>query len=109
MSALEQAVVSTQTMYDSRRPELHVAVMRSMGDVVMNTHIAYFKKHHPDFVVNVYDMEEEEIISDLYAERVDVAFVYITDMTKWEAYGVVPVGADRCIFRTEIEFIRSGG
>lgn len=87
LSALEQAVVSTQTMYDSRRPELHVAVMRSMGDVVMNTHIAYFKKHRPDFIVNVYDMEEEEIISDLYAERVDVAFVYITDMTKWEAYG----------------------
>ena len=98
LSALEQAVVSTQTMYDSRRPELHVAVMRSMGDVVMNTHIAYFKKHHPDFVVNVYDMEEEEIISDLYAERVDVAFVYITDMTKWEAYGVVPVGADRYVY-----------
>ena len=72
--------------------------MRSMGDVVMNTHIAYFKKHHPDFVVNVYDMEEEEIISDLYAERVDVAFVYITDMTKWEAYGVVPVGADRYVY-----------
>lgn len=98
LSALEQAVVSTQTMYDSRRPELHVAVMRSMGDVVMNTHIAYFKKHRPDFIVNVYDMEEEEIISDLYAERIDVAFVYITDMTKWEAYGVVPVGADRYVY-----------
>ena len=98
LSELEQVVAAVRTAYESRRPELNIGIMRSMGDVLMNTHISYFKRHNPDFTVRVYDMEEEEIISDLYAGRIDAASVYAVAAEKWAAYETVPIGEDVFVY-----------
>ena len=98
VASLETAAERVRRLYARRLPVLHVGVMRSMGDILMNAHIAYLHAHHEDLSINVYDMEESEVMTDLHAGKIDMASVYADDAARWHGYEMVPFATDSFVY-----------
>jgi DNA-binding transcriptional LysR family regulator len=98
MAYLHEIVYDFQTDTEKAPVELHIGILRSLGDVLMNRHVAYFQKHHPHIMLNVYDMEEEEILLDLQAGHIDVASVYLLRESVFNRYEKVHFCSDTMVY-----------
>ena len=86
MEHLQEIVYDFQSETRHLPVELHVGILRTLGDVLMNTHVAYFQQHDKNIVLNVYDMEEEELLADLHADRIDIASTYLVKEAAFAEY-----------------------
>ncbi|WP_182187847.1 LysR family transcriptional regulator [Pectinatus frisingensis] len=51
---------------------LNVGTLMSLGDVLMNQHLAYFQEHNINLPINVYNLEAYELLHQLKIGRLDV-------------------------------------
>ncbi len=57
--------------------ELNVGILRMLGDVQMNAHIAHFERENDRIRFNVFDLEEDQLEAALLDGRIDVASTYL--------------------------------
>ncbi len=57
--------------------ELNVGILRMLGDVQMNAHIAHFERENDRIRFNVFDLEEDQLEVALLDGRIDVASTYL--------------------------------
>lgn len=98
VKSLELVTVNTRKFYKDYLPALHLGILRSFGDVLMNQYISHFQEKTAQFSLKVYDMEESEILLDLQADRIDMAVLYIVDKFIWQEYEVAPFVENEMVY-----------
>ncbi|WP_196589733.1 LysR family transcriptional regulator [Pectinatus cerevisiiphilus] len=66
---------------------LNVGALMSLGDVLMNQHLAYFQKHNTDLTINVYNLEAHELFHQLEEGSLDIISTFYMsqfDSAKYE-------------------------
>lgn len=59
--------------------ELNVGILRSLGDIQMNRHVARFRELHPNVQFNVFDMPTYQIHQAMTEGRLDVVSTYFVE------------------------------
>ncbi|MFC2638348.1 MAG: LysR family transcriptional regulator [Mitsuokella sp.] len=77
--------------------DLHIGVLRTLGDVLMNRHVAHFSEQNHGLTLCIYDMEEEELLAGLKNEHIDLASAYLLRREEFAGYEVVPFARDDLI------------
>ena len=95
---LRSIVYETQEVARNAPVELNIAILRALGDVHMNRHISHFRKENPRLRVNVYEMEEGEIVQTLHEGTIDVASVYLVDEEAFKGLERVRFAKDEIVF-----------
>lgn len=98
IETLERAIHSIRLANKLERPMLNVGILRSIGDVRMNAHVAYFQQTNPNFAISVYDMEEEEILLDLRENRIDIGTCYLPNNKDMSAYESIALREDSVVY-----------
>lgn len=83
--------------------ELNVGILRSLGDIHMNRHIAHFQRLNRQIQFNVYDMPTYQIHQAMTEGRLDVVSTYfveqsLPDGAGKDEYDVVPFGRDHMVY-----------
>lgn len=65
---------------------LAVGTMLSLGDVLMNRHLAYYQKHHPKAALRVYNMEAQSLLEWLQEDKLDIVSLYYLPSMDITAY-----------------------
>lgn len=65
---------------------LSVGTMLSLGDVLMNRHLAYFQKHHPEAALRVYNMEARALLQWLQEDKLDLVSLYYLPSMDLDGY-----------------------
>ncbi|WP_416181943.1 LysR family transcriptional regulator [Acidaminococcus timonensis] len=76
MDGLRKIVYDTRCLAQSRPVELNVGILRSLGDIHMNRHIAHFRQVNPNLRFNVFDLPTYQIHEALTEGRLDVVSTY---------------------------------
>ncbi|MBS4914204.1 MAG: LysR family transcriptional regulator [Veillonella sp.] len=98
IETLERAIHSIRLANKLERPMLNVGILRSIGDVRMNAHVAYFQQTNPNFAISVYDMEEEEMLLDLRENRIDIGTCYLPNNKDMSAYESIALREDSVVY-----------
>lgn len=103
MDGLRKIVYETRSAADSRPVELNVGILRSLGDIHMNRHIAHFRKDIPQLRFNVFDMATYQIHQALTEGRLDVVSTYFVKeslprRTKPADFAVVHFCTDNLVY-----------
>lgn len=78
--------------------ELNVGILRTLGDVQMNRHVSYFQQHNSRLRLNVFDMEEAQLIDAFYEERIDVASTYLLKKDSFREFETVHFCWDKMVY-----------
>lgn len=83
--------------------ELNVGILRSLGDIQMNRHVARFRMLHPNLQFNVFDMPTYQIHQAMTEGRLDVVSTYfveksLPDGASREDYAVVRFCRDNMVY-----------
>ena len=89
ISELQQRILDIRAQEPGSPAVLKIGVIRSMGDVVMNRHVQYFKKQEKGLDLAVYDMESCEILTDLRDNKIDLASIYMIQEKPFADYAKV--------------------
>lgn len=76
MDGLHKIVYDLQSAEESQPVELNVGILRTLGDVQMNRHIAHFRQTNKNLRFNVFDLETDQIGRALQDDRLDVVSTY---------------------------------
>lgn len=68
---LEECICDIQAL-SGQTLSLSVGTLMSLGDVLMNRHLAYFQKHHPEMSISVYNLEARELLKQLEEDKLDI-------------------------------------
>ncbi|MCI1820837.1 MAG: LysR family transcriptional regulator [Megasphaera sp.] len=68
---LEECICDIQAL-GGQTLSLSVGTLMSLGDVLMNRHLAYFQKHHPKMPISVYNLEARELLKQLEEDKLDI-------------------------------------
>ncbi|MDY3974027.1 LysR family transcriptional regulator [uncultured Veillonella sp.] len=98
IETLERAIHSIRLANKLERPMLNVGILRSIGDVRMNSHVAHFQQVNPNFAISVYDMEEEEMLLDLRENRIDIGTCYLPNNKDMSAYESIALREDSVVY-----------
>lgn len=98
IETLERAVHTIRLSSKLERPMLNIGMLRSMGDVRLNSFVAHFYENNPDFSISVFDMEEEELLLDLRENRIDIGFVYLPNNKDMSMYESVALRDDSIVY-----------
>lgn len=98
IESLERAVHTIRLSSKLERPVLNVGILRSMGDIRLNSFVAHFSGDNPDFSISVFDMEEEEMLLDLRENRIDIGFVYLPNNKDMSMYESVALRDDNIVY-----------
>lgn len=77
LEELRRMIVALR-MEEGAPVELDVGILRMLGDVQMNAHIAHFERENAGIRFHVFDLEEEQLEAALCDGRIDVASTYLT-------------------------------
>ena len=81
MPMLTEAIYDVQHLNGGKPLELKIGVLTSLGDVLMNQHISYFHENNPNILITVYNMEEEDLLTSLNDDRIDIVSTFLrTDL-----------------------------
>lgn len=83
--------------------ELNVGILRSLGDIQMNRHVARFRELHPNVQFNVFDMPTYQIHQAMTEGRLDVVSTYfveksLPDGASLEDYAIVRFCRDNMVY-----------
>jgi DNA-binding transcriptional LysR family regulator len=82
MPMLAAAIYDVQHLNGEKPLELKIGVLTSLGDVLMNQHISYFHENNSNILITVYNMEEEDLLTSLNDDRIDIVSTFLrTDLT----------------------------
>lgn len=98
MEALERSVHAIRLASKLERPVLNIGILRSMGDIRLNQYVSYFADETDDFALNIYDMEEEEVLLDLRESRIDMALLYLPNDKDMSMYNSIPIREDNMVY-----------
>ncbi|MBB5335425.1 LysR family transcriptional regulator [Pectinatus brassicae] len=95
---LHSIVYDVQSMSKNIMTNLHVGVLRSFGDVLMNQHVAHFQKNNENIRIDVYDMEENNLLAALRNEQIDIASIYGIEPFLMEEYERICFCRDKFVY-----------
>lgn len=103
MDGLRKIVYETRSAAESQPVELNVGILRSLGDIHMNRHIAYFRHTKPNLRFNVFDLATYQIHQALTEGRLDVVSTYFVQESlprreKAKAFAVVHFCQDNLVY-----------
>jgi len=98
MNGLRQLVAKAQSEAARTPVTLHIGVLRSLGDVLMNQHIAYFQQHHKDINLTVYDMTADDLLDALRNDRIDLASTHLLRAEALKEYEIIHFCWDRMVY-----------
>ena len=70
----------------NKTTDIKVGALMSVGDVLMNRHIAYYKNQHPHVKISVYNLEAKDMLKKLEHGVIDVATSFILPQMDTEGY-----------------------
>ena len=76
MDGLHKIVYDLQSANAAQPAELNVGILRTLGDIQVNRHIAHFRQTNKNLRFNVFDLETDQICRALQDDRLDVALTY---------------------------------
>lgn len=76
LEGLHTIINDVQLHSGHAKVNLKVGVLISFGDILMNQHVAHFQQGNQDICIEVYDMDEETLLSSLKRHYIDIASVY---------------------------------
>ena len=76
MDGLHKIVYDLQSTAATQSVELNVGILRTLGDIQMNRHIAHFRQTNKNLRFNVFDLETDQIAHALQDDRLDVVSTY---------------------------------
>ena len=76
IDGLRKIVYDTRATAEKKPTELNVGILRSLGDIHMNRHIAHFRRDLPSLRFNVLDLPTYQIHRALTEGRLDVVSTY---------------------------------
>ncbi len=76
MDGLRKIIYETRLTAEVQPVELNVGILRSLGDIHMNRHIAHFRQEFPQLRFNVFDYATYQIHQALTEGRLDVVSTY---------------------------------
>lgn len=76
MDGLHKIVYDLQSANAAQPAELNVGILRTLGDIQVNRHIAHFRQTNKNLRFNVFDLETDQICRALQDDRLDVASTY---------------------------------
>lgn len=77
MEELHKIVYDLRTTEGAEQMELNVGILRTLGEIQMNRHIAHFREQNSRIRFNVYDLEREQLFCALMDDRLDVVSSYL--------------------------------
>ncbi len=98
ISELQQEILEIRGQEPDSPTLLKIGVIRSMGDVLMNRHVQYFKQEKKSLDLAVYDMETCEILTDLRDDKIDLASVYMIQEKPFSGYAQVHFYKDPMVY-----------
>ena len=98
MNGLRQIVAKTQSEASRTPVTLHIGVLRSLGDVLMNQHITYFQQHHKDISLTVYDMTADDLLDALRNDHIDLASTHLLRADALKDYEKIHFFWDRMVY-----------
>lgn len=103
MDGLRKIVYDTRAAAESQPVELNVGILRSLGDIHMNRHIAHFRQTNPSLRFNVFDLPTYQIHQALTEGRLDVVSTYfvkesLPDREPANAYEVIHFCTDNLVY-----------
>ena len=102
MEGLREIVDDTRLAVEEPA-ELNVGILRSLGDIQMNRHVARFRELHPNLQLNVFDMPTYQIHQAMTEGRLDVVSTYfveksLPDGASLEDYAIVRFCRDNMVY-----------
>lgn len=76
MDGLRKIVYETRSTAEAKPVELNVGILRSLGDIHLNRHVAHFRQDIPQLRFNVFDYATYQIHQALSEGRLDVVSTY---------------------------------
>lgn len=76
MDGLHKIVYDLQSTAATQSVELNVGILRTLGDIQVNRHIAHFRQTNKNLRFNVFDLETDQIAHALQDDRLDVVSTY---------------------------------
>lgn len=98
LTELQHGLIKVQQEASQEPTVLKIGILRSLGDVLMNRHVQYFKQHDPRMSLAVYDMETSEILTDLHDDRIDAASIYLLREEPFSGYQIVHFCRDKMVY-----------
>lgn len=98
LNELQHGLIKIQQEVRKEPAVLKIGVLRTLGDVLMNRHVQYFKQHDPSMSLAVYDMETTEILMDLHNDRIDAASIYLFQEEPFSDYQIVHLCRDKMVY-----------
>ncbi|MFV0636299.1 LysR family transcriptional regulator [Mitsuokella sp. WILCCON 0060] len=79
MEGLHRIVYELQNIDETQPVELNVGILRTLGDIQMNRHIAHFRQTNKNLRFNIFDLETDQINRALRDDRLDVVSTYFAE------------------------------
>ncbi len=79
VNQLTDAVKDMKNLNGGEEVILSVGALMSLGDVLMNQHITYFKKYNANIKIRIYNLESKELLSRLEDGRLDIVSTFSVD------------------------------
>ena len=79
VSELSSAVKDMRSLTGGQEVNLTVGALMSLGDVLMNQHITYFKKYNANIKISIYNLESKELLRRLKNNTLDIVSTFSLD------------------------------
>lgn len=98
LASLQKEICQLRQEQQQSPTLLKIGVMRTLGDILMNRHVQYFKQHENHIDLAVYDMESSEILTDLHDDKIDLASIYMIHVKPFAEYKQVHLCWDKMVY-----------
>lgn len=82
---LDNAIDELQK-FSGKTVSLNIGALMSLGDVLMNRHVSYFKKHNKNIDINVYNLEAKTLLRKLDNGDIDIASSFLLPQMSLDGY-----------------------
>ena len=72
--------------FSGQAVSVNVGALMSMGDILMNRHVSYFKQHNGNIDINVYNLEAKSMMEKLAKGEIDIASTFLLPQMNLEGY-----------------------
>ena len=72
--------------FSGKTVSLNIGALMSLGDVLMNRHVSYFKRHNQNIDINVYNLEAKTLLHKLKSGEIDIASSFLLPQMSLDGY-----------------------